>query len=181
MPIAAPKGRLLQRVGLAFVRKKISRGRSVNATLSLTSMIDFLVVTVVFLLTAFRAPDACGCARDVEVPSAGNTSEMIDAPIVMVSSGEVLVDGALAASVFGIESSKRLERVDGLFNLLKSKRELWKALHPSREFPGAVVLQIDQNVPAIVVKSVFQTAAYAGYPSVSFMVKARGKRLLPPG
>ena len=37
-------------------------------------------------------------------------------------------------------------------------------------FPGVVVLQIDQDVQAIVVKSVFQTAAFAGYPNVSFMV-----------
>jgi hypothetical protein len=32
------------------------------------------------------------------------------------------------------------------------------------------ILQVDQNVPALVVKSVFQTAAFAGYPNVSFMV-----------
>jgi hypothetical protein len=33
------------------------------------------------------------------------------------------------------------------------------------------ILQIDQQVPALVVKSVFQTAAFAGYPNVSFMVR----------
>jgi hypothetical protein len=29
-------------------------------------------------------------------------------------------------------------------------------------------------VKALIVKSVFQTAAYAGYPNVSFMVRRRG-------
>jgi hypothetical protein len=47
---------------------------------------------------------------------------------------------------------------------------VWKQLHPGKEFPGVVVLQIDQDVTAVVVKSVFQTAAFAGYPNVSFMV-----------
>jgi hypothetical protein len=32
------------------------------------------------------------------------------------------------------------------------------------------LLQIDKDVPAVVVKSVFQTAALAGYPNVSFVV-----------
>ena len=54
--------------------------------------------------------------------------------------------------------------------MLKNKRELWKQMHPSKDFPGVVILQIDQNVPALVVKSVFQTAAFAGFPNVSFMV-----------
>ena len=35
---------------------------------------------------------------------------------------------------------------------------------------GVVVLQTDQDVPVIIVTSVFQTAAFAGYPNVSFMV-----------
>ena len=47
---------------------------------------------------------------------------------------------------------------------------MWKQLHPGKDFPGVVVLQVDQDVPAVVVKSCFQTAAFAGYPNVSFMV-----------
>jgi len=43
-----------------------------------------------------------------------------------------------------------------------------------KEFPGVVILQIDQDVQAIVVKSVFQTAAFAGYPNISFMVSRLG-------
>ena len=63
-----------------------------------------------------------------------------------------------------------MQRIDELFNILKSKRELWKQTHPGKEFPGVVVLQVDQDVQAVVVKSVFQTAAFAGFPNVSFMV-----------
>ena len=63
-----------------------------------------------------------------------------------------------------------MQKIDELFNLLKSKRELWKQVQPNKPFPGVVILQINQAVPALVVKSVFQTAAFAGYPNVSFMV-----------
>jgi hypothetical protein len=40
-----------------------------------------------------------------------------------------------------------------------------------------VVLQIEHDVPAVVVKSVFQTAVAAGYPSVSFMVQKLDPRV----
>ncbi len=37
-----------------------------------------------------------------------------------------------------------------------------------------VVLQVDRKVQALVVKSVFQTAAFSGFPNVSFMVGRMG-------
>jgi len=159
-------------IPLKFVQHKVTGGgkRSIAAALSLTSMIDFLVVTVVFLLMTFSASGETTVAKGVTLPKAENTLDMIDAPLVAIAGSQILVDGNLAGNTRAIEDSKRLQRIDELFNVLKGKRELWKQLHPNKEFPGVVVLQIDQEVPAIVVKSVFQTAAFSGYPNVSFMV-----------
>jgi biopolymer transport protein ExbD len=172
MTIQQPGRRLMHHVPLKFVQKKISGGghRSTNASLSLTSMIDFLVVTVVFLLITFSASGETAMPKGVKLPDAENTLDMIDAPMVAITGSLILVDGNPAGNTRAIEDSKRLQRVDELFNMLKAKREVWKQLHPGKEFPGVVVLQIDQDVQAIVVKSVFQTSAFAGYPNVSFMV-----------
>ena len=161
-------------VPLKFVQKKVQGlgHRSTNASLSLTSMIDFLVVTVVFLLMTFSASGETPITRGVHLPKAENTMDMIDAPIVAVTGSLILVDGAPAGNTRAIEESKRLQRIDELFNLLKGKRETWKQARPGKEFPGVVVLQVDQDVQAVVVKSVFQTAAFAGYPNVSFMVNS---------
>ncbi len=172
MTIAQPGRRLMHFIPLKFVQHKVTGGgkRSISAALSLTSMIDFLVVTVVFLLMTFSASGETTVAKGVTLPKAENTLDMIDAPLVAIAGSQILVDGNLAGNTRAIEDSKRLQRIDELFNVLKGKRELWKQLHPNKEFPGVVVLQIDQEVPAIVVKSVFQTAAFSGYPNVSFMV-----------
>lgn len=172
MTIAQPGRRLMHFIPLKFVQHKVTGGgkRSIAAALSLTSMIDFLVVTVVFLLMTFSASGETTVAKGVTLPKAENTLDMIDAPMVAIAGSQILVDGNLAGNTRAIEDSKRLQRIDELFNVLKGKRELWKQLHPGKEFPGVVVLQIDQDVPAIVVKSVFQTAAFSGYPNVSFMV-----------
>jgi biopolymer transport protein ExbD len=172
MTIKNPGPRLMHEVKLKFVQKRVTGfgGRGVNANLSLTSMIDFLVVTVVFLLMTFSASGETPANKGVTIPKAEHTLDMIDAPMVAITGSQILVDGAPAGNTRAIEDSKRLQRIDELFNILKSKREVWKQLHPGKDFPGVVVLQIDQNVQAVVVKSVFQTSAFAGYPNVSFMV-----------
>lgn len=172
MTIHQPGRRLMHAVPLKFVQRKVSGhgNRSTNASLSLTSMIDFLVVTVVFLLITFSASGETTIPKGVKLPDAEHTLDMIDAPMVAVAQSIILVDGNAAGNTRAIEDSNRLQRIDELFNILKAKREVWKQARPGKEFPGVVILQIDQEVKAIVVKSVFQTAAFAGYPNVSFMV-----------
>ncbi len=101
--------------------------------------------------------------------------DMTEAPMVAVTGVQILVDGTPAGNTRAIEEANRLQRIDELFNVLKNKRELWKQINPGKEFPGVVVLQVDRKVQALVVKSVFQTAAFAGYPNVSFMVGRMGK------
>jgi len=172
MAIKAPTRRLMHHVGLEFVEKKIQGHgkRPLAAGLSLTSMIDFLVVTVVFLLMTFSASGETPVAKGLNMPKAENTLDMVDAPIVVVVGSQILVDGAPAGNTRPVEESDRMQRIDELFNILKAKRELWKQTHPTKDFPGVVLLQIDQNIKAVIVKSVFQTAAFAGFPNVSFMV-----------
>jgi biopolymer transport protein ExbD len=177
MAIHEPGRRLMHAVPLKFVQKKVTGhgARATSASLSLTSMIDFLVVTVVFLLISFNASGETPTAKNVKLPDAENTLDMIDAPMVAIAGSAILVDGNPAGNTRAIEDSNRLQRIDELFNILKSKREVWKQLHPGKDFPGVVVLQIDQDVKAVVVKSVFQTAAFSGYPNVSFMVNGLPK------
>jgi biopolymer transport protein ExbD len=172
MPIEQPARRLMTHIGLDFVRSKIEGHghRSTNANLSLTSMIDFLVVTVVFLLMTFSASGETPIAQGLTLPKAENTLDMIDAPMVAVVGSQILVDGSPSGNTRTVEESDRMQRIDELFNILKAKRELWKQTHPNKDFPGVVMLQIDQNIKAVIVKSVFQTAAFAGFPNVSFMV-----------
>lgn len=170
--VRAPGRRLLRDVALRFVRERADGvgKRPTSASLNLVSFIDFLVVTVIFLLMSFSASGE-RADRNVEVPAAGNVAEMIDAPMVTVTGNQILVDGASAGSWREIEELGRPQKLDELFQLLDAKRRLFLSLEPNRTFPGACVLQIDKNVPAAVVKSVFMAAVRAGYPNISFMTK----------
>lgn len=174
MAIHEPGRRLMHAVPLKFVQKRISGGggHALSAALNLTSMIDFLVTIVVFLLMTFSASGEIPVDKSVKLPKAENTIDMTDAPMVAINGSQILIDGNPAGSTRAIEEAevKRLQRIDELFTQLKNKRELWKQNFPGKNFPGVVVLQVHETVPALVVKSVFQTAAMAGYPNVSFMV-----------
>lgn len=174
--IYKPGKRLMQYVPLHFVWRKVHGhgNRSVSENLNLTAFIDFLLVTVIFLLMSFSASGEIGVDKNIQLPQAENVDSVVEAPMVAVNGNQVLVDGVVAGNTRAIEELGKMQKVDQLFDLLKRKRELWKSFHPNKPFPGVVILQIDENVHALVVKSVFQTAAYAGYPNVSFMVRKRG-------
>jgi biopolymer transport protein ExbD len=173
--IHQPGKRLWRDIPLHFVWKKTQghNARNVNAPLALIPFIDLLLVTVIFLLMTFSASGEIGVDRHIKLPQAENVIDVVDAPMVAVNGNQVLVDGSLAGSTRAIEDLGRMQKIDELFDMLKRKRELWKSFHPNKPFPGVCILQVDESIPALVVKSVFQTAAYAGYPNISFMVRKR--------
>ena len=176
-PISVPGKVLVHHIPLKFVRKKVTGGgnRAVNQELPLVPFIDFLLCIVLFLLASFSATGELPVDKNVMLPSAQNVLDMVEAPMVAITGTTILVDGIPSGSTRAIEEANRLQSIDELFNVLKSKRELWRQLNPGKTFGGVVILQVDRRVTALVVKSVFQTAAFAGYPNVSFMTKRFGK------
>jgi biopolymer transport protein ExbD len=163
---------MLHHIRLNFVRDKAigGGGRAVNQELPLVPFIDFLLCLVLFLLASFSASGELPIDKNVKLPNAMNSVDMIQAPMVAVSGTQILVDGIPAGSTRAIMDANRMQKIEELSEILKNKKELWSQIQPGVPFPGNVILQVDRRVPALVVKSVFQTAAFAGYPAVSFMV-----------
>jgi hypothetical protein len=92
-------------------------------------------------------------------------------PTVSVVDGRVYRDADVVGDTSGVLGSGRLTRIGGLFDALKSDRTKWLSDNAGTPFPGAVLLAFDAAAPAVVVKSVFQTAAFAGYPNSRFAVR----------
>ncbi len=110
---------------------------------------------------------------DLPLPTADNVMPLGDGPIVVVFGGRVLLDGDSVGSAIEIARSKKLQRIDGLFERLKARRIEWISAHAGSPFPGEVNFAVDLETSAAVVKSVFQTAAFAGYPHGGFVVRPR--------
>ncbi len=174
-PIQVPGKRLLHHLPLAFVQKKVGGGggKAVNHEIPLIPFIDFLLCIVLFLLASFSASGELPVDKSITLPTAENVEDMKEAPMVAITGTQILVDGVPAGSTRAIEDANRLQKVEQLFDILKAKRELWTQTNPGKPFHGICILQVDIEVPALIVKSVFQTAAFAGFPNVSFMVQRR--------
>src|SRR3954471_5188431 len=123
MAIHEPGRRLMHLVPLKFVQKRVGGGgnRSVSAPLNLTSMIDFLVVMVVFLLMTFSASGEIPLDKNVKLPKAENTIDMVDAPMVAVNGSQILLDGTAAGSTRAVEEAGRMQRIAEVFNILNAK------------------------------------------------------------
>lgn len=98
--------------------------------------------------------------------------DLLNAPWIRITSdGAILVDGKEVAK--SAPYGSKVERIPPLFDALKAARAKWEELHVGESFPGVTILDVDEAVPAIVVKCAFQSAAYAGYPNVSFVAKKK--------
>lgn len=87
-------------------------------------------------------------------------------PVVSLEGSVVRLDGAEVTSLGPMIERGRPGKVDELFVQLKTWRERWKEQHAPVSFPGVVGLRLPNGAPAVALKSLFQTAVYAGYPFV---------------
>jgi hypothetical protein len=99
------------------------------------------------------------------LPSGSNPSDDRP-PIVVIHDPAILLAGVVVGEGRSIEELGRLQKVDGLYAALKALREGWKARHHDEPFPGVAGIQADTGTRLIVLKSVFQTIAFAGYPEI---------------
>lgn len=96
-----------------------------------------------------------------------------DAPNIIAKGTQLFVDGEPAGNAREPLEAGKLQRQDQLFELLKARRNQWRAQHPGMPLPGQAVLWFDQTTPLLVFKSAFQTAAFAAYPSFQLAVRSR--------
>jgi len=169
-PIHTPTKRLMHHVPLRFIQKKVGGhgGKSVSADLNLTSMIDYLVITVVFLLSNFGTAQQMASQQGLEIPTVPHADSIVSAPIVSISAQAVLLDGQRVANPAEVVNST--DRIDRLFERLQEAHRNFPLAHPTEEFKGDIVFQIDHLSEWRLVKRVAQTCALAGYTNLNFAV-----------
>jgi hypothetical protein len=85
----------------------------------------------------------------------------------------VYVEAERVEALEPYRAAGRLQRMDSLFNHAKNAREAWKAAHPNEEFSGVAQLWVHEDTQARLLKDVFQTSAFAGYPNLTFVMRRR--------
>jgi hypothetical protein len=131
-----------------------------------TFVVGLGVAGFVGLFGLRRTPPPIVEVRLDDVTATGSGVSLV--PTVTLRVGHVLLDGVEIGGTDVAASGNRVQRIDTLLDALKRHR-LTRGANGMR-----VVFDVAADVPAVFVKSAFQTASLAGYPDVSFVVSDAG-------
>tara|TARA_B100001248_G_C27398210_1_gene467442 strand:- start:4865 stop:5455 length:591 start_codon:yes stop_codon:yes gene_type:complete len=164
--------------------------RSVVATLALTAMVDMFTVLVVFLLQNYKATgEVITLDKDVELPQASETKELLPATVVIISPKAVMID-RLAVADFNevkqqsswmiddlytqIQTYFRLKEAEEKRKLQQRLKQVVKNVRNAKDYKPKdyrkITLQADKNIDFLTIKKVMYTLTEAGATEINFAV-----------
>ena len=176
MPIKKPAPHIMTSIKLKTIAKHLTKksGRSVDVSLNLTPMIDMFVVLVIFLLMTFSTSgEILFIQKDIELPSAKITDELEQAPVIIVGSGQVVIEGNTVGRMDDIAEDENFEIAD-LSEQLNNLKKNYQQLHPNQTFSGKIIIQGDKEISFRVLKKVMFTCTATGYTNINFAVLPTG-------
>lgn len=151
---------------LARKHKQSRTRRVLVAGLMLTSMVDMFSLLVIFLLQSFsNSPEVMTLTKGLTLPASISASAVIDAPVLMVTEAQVLLDQREVGSLTEI-----LTNPARLSAPLKALVDKWKSSHPGADFKGEINLQADRGMPSTAVARVMNILNGHGYGAVHLAV-----------
>jgi biopolymer transport protein ExbD len=154
--------------------------KSTNADLLITPLVDMFVIIVLFLIANFSATgEILNMTKDVQLPSASHVKELDLAPVVMISSTDVIMNGVAVARVADLSREDYLA-IPALEERLREEKKQTEELHAAaadgRAFTGDVNIQGHKEIPFKVLKRVMFSCQNAGYQNINFAVLDSGAK-----
>jgi biopolymer transport protein ExbD len=154
-------------------RRAERRTRNTSSVdLNLVSLIDIFTILIFFLLINTGVADVLPSSKAIKLPE--STAEKLprETVVVMVSQGEIVVDGRKVASV---DEVTRMEGdlIPGLkaeLDLLAS-RQVIRAENAAQK--KAITIMGDKEIPYRLLRKVMVTCARADFTDVSFAVQQK--------
>src|SRR5215208_6202157 len=175
MPIVQPGKRPAPRFARSKVLGgKMSRGhKSTNVELNVVPMVDMMTMLVIFLLQQFSSTgEVLYMQKDIKLPDARHGQIIEVAPVVAISSAQVVVSGQKVADVADLDRDQSAV-IAQLVEKLRDEKKRWDFIHQNdadreKNWKGEMNVQADVKVPFKVLRRVMTSAAEAGYGSVNF-------------
>lgn len=156
-----------------FARRLVAREHQTKKTrrmmvagLMLTSMVDMFSLLVIFLLQSFsNSPEVMALSKGITLPAAVSAAAAIDAPLLTVTSDEVLVDHKPVGTVKDV-----IAKPEALVKSLVELKDSWKSSHQNEEFKGDIHLQADRALSSTLISQIIGIVNSQGYASVHLAV-----------
>jgi biopolymer transport protein ExbD len=160
------------------IRNRGRRGRSEPIDIDITSLLDILVIMLVFLLKSYNATGIIlNIPKEITLPSSVSQDINTQGVVIQVAENKIWVDDEMVLDKD--ETTGRVydsggRRIIPLFNTLVNKKnmvkQIEKATPEAQKFSGIVNLIVDKKIKYSEIKKVLYTAAEAGYRSYKFVV-----------
>ena len=162
-----------------LIRHRMKKKAKKGFDLDITSLLDILVILLVFLLRSYSASNVIiNIPENIELPTSKSQQINTEGVVVQVSPNKIWVDDK---EVLSIEDSKTRiydengMRIISLYNELVEKKDSYKLLQKSvqdsnQKFTGNVNLIVDKQVKYSYLKKLMYTCASAGFKQYKFVV-----------
>lgn len=133
--------------------------------LDITSLLDILVILLVFLLKSYNASNLkLDLVKSLAIPDSKARKLGAHAIIVQVDkNSDIWIDKKNIGKVKGAE------KVEALYDVLRKRRDV--ANVPGAKTAKSINLVLDKNLPYTDMQKVMHTSALAGYTDFKFIVQ----------
>lgn len=161
-----------------FKKGKASKKEPMDV--DITSLLDILVILLVFLLKSYNASDlSVDVVKNLNLPVSSSTKLGNFAIVVQVDKrGRMFVDNKRVKNV-----TYKTEKIEALYKILEEKkagfdkaREIASVTEDqTKKLKRNVNILLDQSQPYEVMQKIMHTAATAGFSKFKFIVQGSGE------
>lgn len=150
------------------MRKRFQRKRekSEPMELDITSLLDILVILLVFLLKSYNASNLkLNLVKSLTIPDSKARKLGNHSVIVQVDNNkQIWIDNKIIGRI------NKGEKIDSLYDALKEKKDKAKKINP-KVVSKSVNLVLDKKLSYTSMQKVMHTSALAGYTEFKFIVQ----------
>ncbi len=141
--------------GLLLRKNQSKLRKSIQATITLTSLIDAFVIIVLYLVVCNSPSESMEIEDQITLPQAKISNQLDGSPVITFKNSRFMIDGQY---INDADLSRRLSQVANSFKLTVTTKE------PS------IILQADENVDFHKLQPFLTASAHAGIKNVKFAV-----------
>jgi biopolymer transport protein ExbD len=161
-----------------FIRNRVRRGLKPPMEVDITSLLDILVILLVFLLKSYDSSGIIfNVSKDITLPKSTSIDINNLGVVIQVSEEKLWVDDKTVLD-FTIADNKSFDdggrRIVSLFDELSSKKQAVEQISQvspdAKPFSGVVNLIVDKSIKYTRIRQVLYTCAEAGFLKYKFVV-----------
>jgi biopolymer transport protein ExbD len=160
------------------IRKRGRRKKIQPLDIDITSLLDILVIMLVFLLKSYNSSGVTfNIPKDIKLPQSNSRSLNTMGVNIQISPTTIWVDNKVVLDTksytpraYDHGGKRILPLYDELVAKRKTIQEVEKATPQAKKFSGIVNLLVDKSLKYSYLKKVLYTVAEAGYSKYKFVV-----------